>query len=145
MNELIISKEKVKYSLWINCFKTLHCSLVYSFIQVFIQQMLVIRNDQGTMQSTWIQRWIIHSPFLKRWQTHNPSALKQFCKCNDRNTWSITENMSIRKLSELNIYEHIIFKVALFVLNTKNTVNNSIYILEKCDLSTGVKAIVSTN
>lgn len=36
-NELIISREKVKYSLWINCFKTLHCSSGYSFTGAFIQ------------------------------------------------------------------------------------------------------------
>lgn len=46
--------------------------------------------------------------------------------------------------TKLNTYECIIFKVALFVLNTKETVNNSIYNVEKCDLSNAVRATVST-
>lgn len=76
----------------------------------------------------------------------NLNAIKQFQKSNDTNKWNIMENMSIAKLSELNTYEHIIFKVDLFVLNTKKAVNNSIYIVEKkCDSSIAVKAIVSTN
>lgn len=41
----------------------------------------------------------------------------------------VTENMSISKLSELNPNECIIFKVAPLVLNTKEAVNNSIYIV----------------
>lgn len=56
------------------------------------------------------------------------------------------ENMSIAKLSELNTYEYIIFKVDLFALNINKAVNNSIYIMgKKCDSSIAVKAIVSTN
>lgn len=56
------------------------------------------------------------------------------------------QNNSITKVrNESNTYDCMIFKAALFVLNTKETVNWSIYIVEKCDSSNVVKATAGTD
>lgn len=56
------------------------------------------------------------------------------------------DNTSIATFrSEFKYYEHIIFKASLFVLNTKETLNSSISIVEKYALSNAIKAVFSTN
>ena len=53
--ELIITKEKSGIFFMDEfCFKTLHYSLVYLFIQAFIQQILSIHNEQGMVLGTLI-------------------------------------------------------------------------------------------